>query len=65
MTYIRNLLRVTEYCPEIADRILALVIDRAIQVDVSSVVFYFYLQASAHTTCRLRFKWNWRSWRRH
>ncbi|EJF62363.1 RNA polymerase I-specific transcription initiation factor RRN3 [Dichomitus squalens LYAD-421 SS1] len=34
VTYIRNLLRVTEYCPEIADRILALVIDRAIQVDV-------------------------------
>ena len=38
VTYIRNLLRVTEYCPEIADRILALVIDRAIQVDVSTVV---------------------------
>lgn len=35
MTYIRNLLRVTEYCPEIADRILALVIDRATQIDVS------------------------------
>ncbi|KAI0751039.1 RNA polymerase I-specific transcription initiation factor RRN3 [Daedaleopsis nitida] len=34
VTYIRNLLRVTEYCPEIADRILALVIDRAIQIDV-------------------------------
>ncbi|KAI1796147.1 RNA polymerase I-specific transcription initiation factor RRN3 [Ganoderma leucocontextum] len=34
VTYIRNLLRVTEYCPEIADRVLALVIDRTIQVDV-------------------------------
>ncbi|KAH9943218.1 RNA polymerase I-specific transcription initiation factor RRN3 [Epithele typhae] len=34
VTYIRNLLRVTDYCPEIADRILALVIDRAIQIDV-------------------------------
>ncbi|PIL37371.1 hypothetical protein GSI_01064 [Ganoderma sinense ZZ0214-1] len=34
VSYIRNLLRVIEYCPEIADRILALVIDRAIQVDV-------------------------------
>ncbi|KAH9850820.1 RNA polymerase I-specific transcription initiation factor RRN3 [Lenzites betulinus] len=34
VTYIRNLLRVTEYCPEIADRILATVIDRAIQIDV-------------------------------
>ena len=35
VTYIRNLLRVTGYCPEIADRILALVVDRAIQIDVS------------------------------
>ncbi|RDX53851.1 RNA polymerase I-specific transcription initiation factor RRN3 [Lentinus brumalis] len=34
VTYIRNLLRVTEYCPEIADRILSLIIDRAIQIDV-------------------------------
>ncbi|KAI0331255.1 RNA polymerase I-specific transcription initiation factor RRN3 [Cubamyces sp. BRFM 1775] len=34
VTYIRNLLRVTEYCPEIADRVLATVIDRAIQIDV-------------------------------
>ena len=56
VTYIRNLLRVTEYCPEIADRILALVIDRAIQVDVSGVVFCTH--ASAHTTTRSRFKWN-------
>ena len=35
VTYIRNILRVTEYCPEIADRVLATVIDRAIQIDVS------------------------------
>ncbi|KAI0638420.1 RNA polymerase I-specific transcription initiation factor RRN3 [Trametes polyzona] len=34
VTYIRNLLRVTDYCPEIADRVLATVIDRAIQIDV-------------------------------
>ncbi|EGO01992.1 hypothetical protein SERLA73DRAFT_159088 [Serpula lacrymans var. lacrymans S7.3] len=34
VAYIRNLLRVTEYCPELADRILATIIDRAIQVDV-------------------------------
>ncbi|KAG8219030.1 RNA polymerase I-specific transcription initiation factor RRN3 [Butyriboletus roseoflavus] len=33
-TYIRNLLRVTEYCSELADRILALIIDRALQIDV-------------------------------
>lgn len=34
-TYIRNLLRVTEYCPELADKVLALIIDHTIQVDVS------------------------------
>ncbi|OCH84222.1 RNA polymerase I-specific transcription initiation factor RRN3 [Obba rivulosa] len=34
VTYIRNLLKVTEYCPELADRILATIIDRAIQIDV-------------------------------
>ena len=39
VTYIRNLLRVTDYCPEVADRILALVIDRAIQIDVSSLLW--------------------------
>ncbi|GJJ07129.1 hypothetical protein Clacol_001329 [Clathrus columnatus] len=33
-TYIRNLLRVTEYCPALTDRILAMIIDRIIQVDV-------------------------------
>lgn len=34
VTYIRNLLRVMEYCSELADRILALIIDRALQIDV-------------------------------
>ncbi|KAI0080624.1 RNA polymerase I-specific transcription initiation factor RRN3 [Panus rudis PR-1116 ss-1] len=34
VTYIRNLLQVMEYCPELADRILATIIDRAIQIDV-------------------------------
>ncbi|KIJ57003.1 hypothetical protein M422DRAFT_198368 [Sphaerobolus stellatus SS14] len=33
-TYIRNLLRITEYCPALSDRILATIIDRAIQIDV-------------------------------
>ncbi|GLB34084.1 putative RNA polymerase I-specific transcription initiation factor RRN3 [Lyophyllum shimeji] len=33
-TYIRNLLRVSVYCPELADKILATIIDRAIQIDV-------------------------------
>ncbi|KAI0340915.1 RNA polymerase I-specific transcription initiation factor RRN3 [Trametopsis cervina] len=34
VTYIRNLLRITEYCPELSDRIFATIIDRAIQIDV-------------------------------
>ncbi|KAF9567366.1 RNA polymerase I-specific transcription initiation factor RRN3 [Agrocybe pediades] len=33
-TYIRNLLRVSTYCPELADKILATIVDRAIQIDV-------------------------------
>jgi len=38
-TYIRNLLRVSSYCPELADRIIATIVDRAIQIDVSSNIF--------------------------
>ena len=34
VTYIRNLLRVTQYCPEVSDRLLATIVDRAIQIDV-------------------------------
>ena len=34
VTYIRNLLQVIEYCPELTERILATIIDRAIQIDV-------------------------------
>lgn len=37
-TYIRNLLRVSSYCPELSDKILATIIDRAIQIDVSRTV---------------------------
>lgn len=33
-TYIRNLLRISVYCPELADKILATIVDRAIQIDV-------------------------------
>ncbi|KAF8639860.1 hypothetical protein AX17_001115 [Amanita inopinata Kibby_2008] len=33
-TYIRNLLRVSSYCPGLADKILSTIIDRAIQIDV-------------------------------
>lgn len=34
VTYIRNILRIAEYCPELADRILATIVDRVIQIDV-------------------------------
>ncbi|KZT24585.1 RNA polymerase I-specific transcription initiation factor RRN3 [Neolentinus lepideus HHB14362 ss-1] len=34
ITYIRNLLQVMDYCPEFADRILATIVDRALQIDV-------------------------------
>lgn len=39
-TYIRNLLTVTEYCPELADRLLATIVDRAIQIDVRYAFSY-------------------------
>jgi RNA polymerase I-specific transcription initiation factor RRN3 len=35
VTYIRNLLRLSIYCPELADKLLATIVDRAIQIDVS------------------------------
>ncbi|KZV94214.1 RNA polymerase I-specific transcription initiation factor RRN3 [Exidia glandulosa HHB12029] len=34
VTYIRNILRVSDYCPGVAEEILATIIDRAIQIDV-------------------------------
>ena len=34
-TYIRNILRISDYCPEVADKILSTIIDRVIQIDVS------------------------------
>ncbi|KAJ7437798.1 RNA polymerase I-specific transcription initiation factor RRN3 [Mycena galericulata] len=33
-TYIRNLLRISTYCPELSDKILSTIVDRAIQIDV-------------------------------
>ena len=38
ITYIRNMLRITDYCPEIADNMLSTIIDRAIQIDVSYIL---------------------------
>jgi RNA polymerase I-specific transcription initiation factor RRN3 len=34
LTYIRNILRVSTYCRELSDKILATIVDRAIQIDV-------------------------------
>ncbi|THH11903.1 hypothetical protein EW145_g323 [Phellinidium pouzarii] len=34
VTYIRNLLQLSDYCPELWDRILGLIVDRTIQIDV-------------------------------
>ncbi|THH19901.1 hypothetical protein EW146_g1348 [Bondarzewia mesenterica] len=34
ITYIRNMLSITDYCPEIADKLLSTIVDRAIQIDV-------------------------------
>lgn len=34
VAYIRNLLRVTEYCSELSERVLGLIVDRALMVDV-------------------------------
>ena len=42
VAYIRNLLRVTEYCSELSERVLGLIVDRALMVDVST----FYADAT-------------------
>jgi RNA polymerase I-specific transcription initiation factor RRN3 len=41
IAYIQNLLRITDYCPEIADHLLSTIIDRAIQIDVSYMLHVF------------------------
>ncbi|KAH9967034.1 RNA polymerase I-specific transcription initiation factor RRN3 [Lactifluus volemus] len=46
ITYIRNMLRITNYCPEIADSLLSTIIDRAIQIDVEIQVELEELEAS-------------------
>jgi RNA polymerase I-specific transcription initiation factor RRN3 len=52
ITYIRNMLRITEYCPEMSDSLLSTIIDRAIQIDVSSRSFYDCAAAAYGTTGR-------------
>ena len=34
------MLRITEYCPEMADSLLSTIIDRAIQIDVGVVISF-------------------------
>ena len=53
-TYIRNLLRVSIYCPELADKILATIVDRVIQIDVGPL--FRKNQDFAHFLDRSRFK---------
>lgn len=38
IAYIQNVLKLSEYCLELRDRILGLVVDRAIQIDVSKAL---------------------------
>ncbi|EJD01473.1 RNA polymerase I-specific transcription initiation factor RRN3 [Fomitiporia mediterranea MF3/22] len=45
VTYIRNLLRLSDYCPELWDRILGLVVDRTLQIDVEIQVELEELEA--------------------
>lgn len=49
ITYIRNMLRITDYCPELADNLLSTIIDRAIQIDVSSCYYPSYLDDSGRS----------------
>ncbi|EJD48533.1 RNA polymerase I-specific transcription initiation factor RRN3 [Auricularia subglabra TFB-10046 SS5] len=45
LTYIRNILHITDYCPEVAEDIIATIIDRAIQIDVEIQVEMEELEA--------------------
>ncbi|KZO98068.1 RNA polymerase I-specific transcription initiation factor RRN3 [Calocera viscosa TUFC12733] len=40
VTYIRNLLRISAYCPQLSGRILGLVIERAVMIDVEVQIAY-------------------------
>ena len=39
ITYIRNLLRIIEYCQSLSERILSTIIERVIQIDVSLIYY--------------------------
>ena len=55
-TFIRNILRVSSYCPELSDKILATIVDRAIQIDVS--LYSEFGRHSFDNSSRSRFKLN-------
>jgi len=55
-TFIRNILRVSSYCPELSDKILATIVDRAIQIDVSLISEFF--KPAFNKIWRSRFKLN-------
>jgi RNA polymerase I-specific transcription initiation factor RRN3 len=54
ITYIRNMLRITEYCPEIADSLLSTIIDHAIQIDVSPVFHVGENRSSFYTQVEIQ-----------
>lgn len=53
-TYIRNLLRVSGYCPELSDKILFTIVDRAVQIDVSASLTM--ASQILNVTSRLRYR---------
>lgn len=64
VTYIRNLLRLSDYCPELSDRLLGLVVDRTIQIDVRSPQRNFIVSVCSNCLFfRSRFKLSLRNWR--
>ena len=48
ITYIRNLLRVSRYCPSLTEKLLTVIIERAIQIDVSLLPSFICYYLSLH-----------------
>lgn len=56
VAYVRNLLRVTEYCGELSARVLGLLVDRALMVDVSALFQMLSIINNCSTRVRSRFR---------
>lgn len=56
VAYIRNLLRVTEYCGELSERVLGLLVDRALMVDVSALFQMLSIINNCSIRVRSRFR---------